>query len=207
MRLPEEPEKPLQINVVPMIDVVFAVLAFFLLSSLFLTQNQGLTVALPGAQTATTQPQKPVTVTIDATGQVTVADRSLKDDQIAPTVQTLITQGSSKLVLIQADQAVSHGRVVAVMDQVFLLLQGLEHQSTLKIGLWIIGDKFSLLVHLMVKLFPASNAHVENFLSQLCMHGNCLGIGTDAPNISSSQCITQDLAKTVQSTQAETVQC
>jgi biopolymer transport protein ExbD len=76
MRLPEEPEKPLQINVVPMIDVVFAVLAFFLLSSLFLTQNQGLTVALPGAQTATTQPQKPVTVTIDATGQVTVADRS-----------------------------------------------------------------------------------------------------------------------------------
>jgi biopolymer transport protein ExbD len=32
-------------------------------------------------------------------------------------VQTLITQGSSKLVLIQADQAVSHGRVVAVMDQ------------------------------------------------------------------------------------------
>ncbi len=118
MRLPEDPEKPLQINVVPMIDVVFAVLAFFLLSSLFLSQSQGLTVTLPGAQTATPQPQKPVTVTIDATGQVTVADRPLKDDQIALTVQTLVTEGGSKLVLIRADQAVSHGRVVAVMDQI-----------------------------------------------------------------------------------------
>ncbi|MFZ4639792.1 MAG: ExbD/TolR family protein [Nodosilinea sp.] len=117
MHLPEDPEKPLQINVVPMIDVVFAVLAFFLLSSLFLSQSRGLTVTLPGAQTATTQPQKPVTVTIDAAGQVTVGDRPLKDDQIAPTVQTLVTEGGSKLVLIRADQGVSHGRVVAVMDQ------------------------------------------------------------------------------------------
>ncbi|MBU6230799.1 MAG: biopolymer transporter ExbD [Cyanobacteria bacterium REEB459] len=117
MRLPEEPDKPLQINVVPMIDVVFAVLVFFMLSSLFVSQRQGLAVALPGAQTATAQPQTPVTVTIDAAGQVTVGDRPLAEDQIAPTVQTLVTEGKSTLVLIRADQAVSHGRVVAVMDQ------------------------------------------------------------------------------------------
>ncbi|NJL47338.1 MAG: biopolymer transporter ExbD [Leptolyngbyaceae cyanobacterium SM2_5_2] len=117
MRLPEDSESPPQINIVPMIDVVFAVLAFFILSSLFLTRNEGLTVALPGAQTGEVQPQQRVVVTVDASGAAFVGDRPVNDEQMVEAVQTLISPTTGGTVVIQADQSVSHGRVVAVMDQ------------------------------------------------------------------------------------------
>ncbi|MEB3314270.1 MAG: biopolymer transporter ExbD, partial [Cyanobacteriota bacterium] len=85
--------------------------------SLFLTNSQGLTVSLPAAQTATAQNQQPVTVTIEATGQLSVADQSVTEDQLLPAVQALLVDRVNPLVLIRADQTVNHGRVVAVMDR------------------------------------------------------------------------------------------
>ncbi|TVP66050.1 MAG: biopolymer transporter ExbD [Leptolyngbya sp. LCM1.Bin17] len=117
MRLPDDPETPISINIVPMIDVVFAVLAFFIISSLFLTRHEGLPVALPGAQTAEGQPQQRLVVTLDSSGQVFIGDRPYEDNQLLAAVQTLITATEGNLVVIRADASVPHGRVVAVMDQ------------------------------------------------------------------------------------------
>lgn len=117
MHLPEDPESSVQINIVPMIDVVFAVLAFFILSSLFLTRNEGLPVVLPGAETAETQALKQVVVTLNAEGEVFVGNRAVGDEQLLEAIQTLGTLADGGLVVIRADQSVSHGRVVAVMDR------------------------------------------------------------------------------------------
>jgi biopolymer transport protein ExbD len=117
MQLPEDPEPRLQINIVPMIDVVFAVLTFFILSSLFLTRTEGLPVNLPGAQTGTPQTQRQVTLTIDTEGALFIGNRPLSNDQLLEAVQTLIPAAEGGLVVIRADETVSHGRVVEVMDQ------------------------------------------------------------------------------------------
>ncbi len=117
MHLPEDPEVPVQINIVPMIDVVFAVLAFFILSSLFLTRSEGLPVALPGAETAETQAQRQVVVTLNEAGELSVGNRTVADEQLLEAIQTLGTVSDGGLVVIRADQSVSHGRVVAVMDR------------------------------------------------------------------------------------------
>jgi biopolymer transport protein ExbD len=117
MRLPDEPESSPQINIVPMIDVVFAVLAFFLISSLYLSRNEGLTVSLPGAQTGTTQPQLSIVITVEANGALAVGGQAVSDDQLLEVVQTQLPSMVGNVVIIQADQAVPHGRVVAVMDQ------------------------------------------------------------------------------------------
>lgn len=117
MRLPEEPEHSLQINIVPMIDVIFAVLAFFILSSLFLTRSEGLPVNLPTATTADSQLKRQVTVTITAGGDLLIDDQPVNPDQVQATVQTLIPTDQTSLVVIQADQQVPHGQVVSVMDQ------------------------------------------------------------------------------------------
>jgi biopolymer transport protein ExbD len=117
MQLPEDPEPRLQINIVPMIDVVFAVLTFFILSSLFLTRTEGLPVNLPGAQTADPQPQRQITLTIDAQGSLFVGERPVDDAQLWEAVQTLVPVAEGGLVVIRADETVSHGRVVEVMDQ------------------------------------------------------------------------------------------
>lgn len=117
MHLPEDPELPVQINIVPMIDVVFAVLAFFIISSLFLTRNEGLSVTLPGAETAEIQVQRQVVVTITEAGDLSVGNRPVSEDQLLEAIQTLGTLAEGGLVVIRADQSVNYGRVVAVMDR------------------------------------------------------------------------------------------
>ena len=117
MRLPEEQEKVFQINIVPMIDVIFAILAFFMLSTLFLTRAEGLPVNLPSAVTAEQQLQTDFTVTINGQGEIFLDQQSIQLENLKTAVQTQMGTGRQALITINADEQVNHGRVVAVMDK------------------------------------------------------------------------------------------
>jgi len=119
MRLPDEPELPLQINVVPLIDVIFAILTFFIMSTLFLTRSEGLPVNLPKATTAQQQqvPTK-ITITVDQKKQISLNRKPIAIDNLTAQVRTLVGSNPEVLVIINADEKVDYGRVVAVMDRV-----------------------------------------------------------------------------------------
>ncbi len=127
MRLSEDNEtgRP-SVNILPMIDVIFAILAFFILSTLYLTKAEGLPVNLPQAATSTPQNQIDVTLTITADGALYLNGEGLNDENtkgeavsleaLAVTVDAIEAAGPV-LVTIRADEATSHGRVVAAIDQ------------------------------------------------------------------------------------------
>lgn len=117
MRLPTDPDPTPQINIVPMIDVIFAILTFFIMSTLFLTRSQGLPVNLPGAVTAETQAQTQLVVTIDSQGGLFLNQQPILLDQLDAFVRSQLQAGQSPVVVINADAAVTHGIVVAVMDR------------------------------------------------------------------------------------------
>jgi biopolymer transport protein ExbD len=119
MRLPDEPDIPPQINLIPMIDVVFAILTFFIMSSLFLTKQQGLPVNLPKAAKAQQQQiaSEAITLTINKKGNISLGDKSIALDKLDEEVRNLIPDNQEELVIINADRDVNHGRVVAVMDR------------------------------------------------------------------------------------------
>jgi biopolymer transport protein ExbD len=119
MRLPDEPEIPLQINVVPLIDVIFAILTFFIMSTLFLTRSEGLPVNLPKATTAKQQqvPTK-ITITVDEKEQISLNRKPIALDDLTGEVRSLVGSKPEVLVIINADEKVNYGRVVAVMDRV-----------------------------------------------------------------------------------------
>ena len=116
MNIPEEPDDLPYINIVPMIDVVFAILTFFIMSSLFLSRSEGLPVNLPRAQTAQSQQQSKLTVTIDREGDVFLDRQPIQVNDLADRVKALIGN-QERLVVINADEKVEHGQVIAVMDQ------------------------------------------------------------------------------------------
>ncbi|MEL6229300.1 MAG: biopolymer transporter ExbD [Cyanobacteria bacterium J06627_3] len=118
MQLPPDEESRLNINIVPMIDVVFAVLAFFILSTLYLTRTEGLPVNLPTATTAVGQDEATLTLTIAADGSLFLGDRPVTLETLADEVQALIAPGQSAMVTVRADTATPHGQVVAAMDQI-----------------------------------------------------------------------------------------
>jgi biopolymer transport protein ExbD len=119
MRLQDEPDIPAQINIVPMIDIIFAILTFFIMSTLFLTRSEGLPVNLPKASTANQQqvPTK-ITISIDEKGEVSLNRQLILVNSLAEQIRNIAGYNSEPLVIINADEKVGHGKVVAVMDQV-----------------------------------------------------------------------------------------
>jgi biopolymer transport protein ExbD len=117
MRLPDEPDIPAQINIVPMIDVIFAILTFFIISTLFLTRSEGLSVNLPSATTAKTQPSTKITVSIKPDGEITLNRKPIQLEALQEAVRSLVQPNSESLVIINADEKVDHGQVVSVMDR------------------------------------------------------------------------------------------
>ena len=119
MRLPDEPEIPAQINIVPMIDVIFAILTFFIMSTLFLHRSEGLPVNLPKAATAKAQSSAaPITVTVYSVGDLSLNRQPVTLETLPVKVQELMGKNTEVVVIINADQSASHGQVVMVMDRV-----------------------------------------------------------------------------------------
>ncbi|MEG4850282.1 biopolymer transporter ExbD [Microcoleus sp. B5-D4] len=118
MRLPDEPDSIPQINIVPMIDVVFAILTFLIVSSLSLSKSEGLPVNLPKASTSQVQdsPAK-ITVTIDPNGKLMVDKKLVNLEQIESTVRQVMGSNPNSLIVLNADKSVNHGNVVEVMDR------------------------------------------------------------------------------------------
>jgi biopolymer transport protein ExbD len=119
MRLPDEPDIPAQINIVPMIDVIFAILTFFIMSTLFLTRQEGLPVNLPKAATAQ-QAQIPtrITVTVEQSGQVSLNKKPTTVEALTEQIRTLMGTNPESVVVINADTKVEHGNIVSIMDKV-----------------------------------------------------------------------------------------
>jgi biopolymer transport protein ExbD len=118
MRLQDEPEIQAQINIVPMIDVIFAILTFFIMSTLFLNRSEGLSVNLPQSKSAQVQPKAPITVTIDAQGKLAVNRKPTQLQALTGELRQLVQPNQEALVIVNADKSVTHGQVVSVMDVV-----------------------------------------------------------------------------------------
>ncbi|MEO0886336.1 MAG: biopolymer transporter ExbD [Cyanobacteria bacterium J06648_10] len=117
MRLPEDKDSTrTSVNILPMIDVIFAILAFFILSTLYLTRSEGLPVNLPQSVTSTPIDQVDVTLTITPDGSLFLDSRAVDVDALADEVRAIANNNPIK-VTIRADENTSHGRVVTAMDQ------------------------------------------------------------------------------------------
>ncbi len=112
-----EAEESLTINILPMIDVIFAILAFFIISTLFLTRAEGFSVDLPEAETAESQQEAFITVTIEENGDISIDKKPVALDDLTKTVREQVGESAKALVTVQADETIDYGQVVAVMDK------------------------------------------------------------------------------------------
>jgi biopolymer transport protein ExbD len=117
MRPINEPEEGFEINLLPMIDVIFSILAFFIVSTLFLTRSQGLPVDLPTAQTAEPKQSVQLNITIERDGKMFLDRQSIELDDLKGALTQKIKPDSESVVVINADKKVEHGIVVKVMDR------------------------------------------------------------------------------------------
>ncbi len=120
MNLRPHRREPADINLTPLIDVVFLLLIFFMVSTTF-KDDARLRVQLPQAQGEDVPAEEPamIRVVIDRSGRYFVNDQALVDAKTATLVKVLIEQrgkDTSLPVLIQADANTPHQAVMTAMD-------------------------------------------------------------------------------------------
>ena len=102
--------------IVPMIDIIFFLLVFFMMNSLQTIAQKALSVQLPQATTASAPAQLPVVLTLDAEGHITIDNVPMSIDAAEAMVKERIAQNPNASVILQADKRAIHGQVVAIMD-------------------------------------------------------------------------------------------
>jgi len=112
-------DQPIEIkNVVPLLDVLFALLTFFVLSSLFLNRSEGLPVDLPKAQSGAMQrtPAR-ATISVNEKTEVFLNKQKIGITEVSDRVKQLLEPNQDLIVVLNADRTVQHGDVIQVMDQ------------------------------------------------------------------------------------------
>jgi biopolymer transport protein ExbD len=116
---PDLLDHPIEItNVVPLLDVLFALLTFFVLSSLFLSRTQGLPVNLPQAKSTNQQKTSArATITINDKTEVFLNKQKIRISEVSDRVKNLLEPNQDLIVVLNADRTVQHGDVIQIMDQ------------------------------------------------------------------------------------------
>ena len=109
-----------EVNVLPLIDVLFAILLFFMLSSIVLTEKNQITVKRPSiSQTEQVgKAKETLTITIKSDKKIYIKDRLTNIEELTQEL-TLLNQNSSiDQILIDADKSCTYGNVMEVLDAV-----------------------------------------------------------------------------------------
>ncbi len=118
MRLPARTAKKARIEIIPMIDTMFFLLVFFMIATLSMTLQRGMPVNLPTSDTAANDLPNEVSLTLTEQDELFFNKEPVSVPELAPRLQRLLREQGKPSVIINADKAVSHGRVIEVMDAV-----------------------------------------------------------------------------------------
>ena len=102
-------------DLTPLIDVVFLLLIFFMVSTTFATIRYGIKVDLPRTTTPEEKIEENIVISITKDNQIYLGKKWVKEENLVSLLRKEIKRKGS-LVIINADKEVKHGRVVRVMD-------------------------------------------------------------------------------------------
>lgn len=106
-----------ELNIIPMIDIMFFLLVFFMLSTMYMVDLKTIPVKLPQAQNASTDTSTTFAVTMKADGSVYLGDAQTDINSLV--MQARMEQKSNPdfAVVIRAEKELEYGRVIELVDK------------------------------------------------------------------------------------------
>ncbi len=119
-------EEEAGINITPMLDIVFIMLIFFIVTTSFVKET-GIEVNRPNAQTAVRNERGNILIAITESGDIWMDKRKIDVRAVRANVERMLAERPEGAVIVQADKFSKAGVMVTVMDQV--RLAGVENVS------------------------------------------------------------------------------
>lgn len=108
-------EEESDVDITPLIDIVFIMLIFFIVTANFI-KEAGVTVNKPEAQTATVRDKANILIAIDGKNNIWIDKRKIDVRSVAPNVKRLRSENPEGSIVIQADEESKNKMLVGVID-------------------------------------------------------------------------------------------
>ena len=109
-------EAKIEINILPMIDIIFVILSFFIVSSLYLVKLENIPVNLPNSQTSNQEKDPVIVVTLNMENKVFINGEMIDLTLFESELRSRITNSNNKKVVLRADERINYGKVISILD-------------------------------------------------------------------------------------------
>lgn len=110
-------EQSPQLMIIPMIDIIFFLLVFFMMSTLYMVDQNTIPLALPKATTSQSDQTTLVPITLTKNGQILVEQEVLPLELVSQRISAELSRNPEISFVIRADQQVEYGQVIGIMDE------------------------------------------------------------------------------------------
>jgi len=113
------PHKKARIEIIPLIDIMFFLLASFMMVSLSQTTMKGMKVSLPTGASGQTQSKKDyISLSVDKDGYTYFDKEKIALEEVLPRLRKLYLTNPESKIFIRGDREAVHGNVTRVLDQI-----------------------------------------------------------------------------------------
>jgi len=113
------PHKKARIEIIPLIDIMFFLLASFMMVSLSQTSMKGMKVSLPTGASGQTQSKKDyISLSVDKDGYTYFDKEKIALEEVLPRLRKLYLTNPEAKIFIRGDREAVHGNVTRVLDQI-----------------------------------------------------------------------------------------
>jgi biopolymer transport protein ExbD len=109
-------DKP-QLMIIPMIDIMFFLLIFFMMSTLYMVEQNTIAINLPIASAAQSDIPQSINITIMSDGKVVYEKEEIPLELLKRRVQLQMASQPESSFILRGDRQAEYGKVVAVMDE------------------------------------------------------------------------------------------
>jgi len=106
-----------QLMIIPMIDIIFFLLVFFMMSTLFMVQQNTIPINLPEASASQSDIPQSINITIMNDGKIIYEKEEIPLDLLKKRVTVQMSSQPDSVFILRGDRQAEYGKVVAVMDE------------------------------------------------------------------------------------------
>ena len=104
------------IMIIPMIDIVFFLLVFFMVGTLYMNTEQQIPLNLPSTSTSTAKSIEPIIITLTTSHKHYIDNREISADNLSQEVQDIVRTTPRQAFVIRASKDVYYNEVIALLD-------------------------------------------------------------------------------------------
>ena len=109
-------DKEPDIMIIPMIDIVFFLLVFFMMSTLYMNTEQQIPLSLPKASSSSAKTIEPITISLTSTHKMYLNEREINPNDLPNEIKAIVNKMPEQAFVVRASKDVVYNYVIEILD-------------------------------------------------------------------------------------------